>query len=422
MFGESFRKIVKCFSMRRNSISKTKPKVAISSSTQIPRIQSTELQKSEVISTISRPILISDVLELILENITEQKDQYDIYNLMAYLNLFNCLLVDKRWCSCVIPILYRQFRHYRNGSYRNSELIYDRSKLIRLYLSLLNLNESERKYLESRKICLPPPNNNPCFNYPQYIKQLDYGRFVQAVGNYYQNFATGTKRESFCEDKISVLIRILLRLFEKSGGKITWLNFSHAGDFFRTRYFGVFVDACESRWVNNVMQLEIDSERSSDGHLFPRLPHGMNNLGFTNLDTLLSTLSSISSLQFQDYSRHFEVVLSAIQSQRKSLRKLVFVHCNFRGCEPFHAIAECENLQVLEFLNCENISEEMVKPLWIKNNMVSLKKVVVSIKEGDGGYISTRLISWAEILENGVKVDMIYVYDLRQWEFRGLMV
>ncbi|CAG8548799.1 4440_t:CDS:2, partial [Scutellospora calospora] len=165
------------------------------------------------------PSLDFDVLSIIISQI-QLEDPYD------YKSLYNCILVNKKWCEAGIPIIWQNpftFNEiclkYPISSGKIIEILlscFNKAQITELYNNIQTefpiFFESETssnlfKFLQNF--------NKPTFNYPLYIKSLSYrGLFISSImwfklSPYNIHFEDQPSNQIF----LKLIIRSLLKLF-----------------------------------------------------------------------------------------------------------------------------------------------------------------------------------------------------------------
>ncbi|CAG8443058.1 6106_t:CDS:2 [Diversispora eburnea] len=247
-------------------------------------------------------------------------------------------------------------------------------------------------------------NSLPLFNYPSFIKHLNYDRLYNSIDRW-------CKMERYIPDTMEVYVmRALLRLMADSGGILTTLKIhpKHSSEFrycliHEPEICGLFEkvkylthDGC--CYVDYTMPLALSKICKDVKHL---CLYGWNAQNFrvqshrsgSDLTQFISQQSTLYSLNLKRCHRFTPYVLSGLSSQIKFLKYLHFEYVDFEGCGAWNDIAECKNLEVFKIAFCCNINWEMAKPV-IKGKFRKLRKVVVwevDCKE---------LIEWAKKFNN----------------------
>ncbi|KAG9306399.1 hypothetical protein G9A89_018282 [Geosiphon pyriformis] len=357
----------------------------------------------------SAPNLIPDILLQIFDLLTKPSEDDILFNLEAYPSLFSCLLVNKLWCDSAVQVLYKHpWRLHRLYNFRVTELAYDRCQLCRLYLTMLD--RDQRRLLLEKGIILPEPQHSPTFIYASFLKCLDYGVMLESVWTVYsQSHYTYVPSE-----EVKLVIRALLKLFSNHCGTLSWLRFAPMSFSFDEMYFEILEDAEFNALLRPVEQLVIEANLGGCTKLFGifasnfrnvrkmelvDLPRARNWQGdsspkhMTDFVTVIESQHHLESLTLKECAGYLSSILCGVYSQSHTIQHLKFVHCDFRGCEPWTAIAKCRELVSIEILDCINVTGAMVQPV-IDANFAQLKRVVVWNKV-DPKKACNELMSWS---------------------------
>src|SRR2546423_12903052 len=89
-------------------------------------------------------------------------------------SLHSCILVNKEWCSVVVPILWKEYSYTCNYSWKFNEINDSEKKLFNTILSCLS--SSSNQFLSDNDIKLPSTifSKTPLFNYVSFCKFPDY--------------------------------------------------------------------------------------------------------------------------------------------------------------------------------------------------------------------------------------------------------
>ena len=95
-----------------------------------------------------------------------------------------------------------------------------------------------------------------------------------------------------------------------------------------------------------------------------------------NICTLISSQRNLQHFQTMFFS-HTSLLISALNTQQKSLRSLDFYWVNFKDCVPLVELTNFKQLEVVQFRNCFNLKREICEPL-LYNEWENLRYVVVT--------------------------------------------
>lgn len=93
--------------------------------------------------------------------------------------LYNCLLVNRYWCSTVVPLLWQ--KPFDFFDYQKVQLWNKGANLTQVYVSCLS-HESKNSLIQARVILSPRVFIKPTFDYASFLQCLDYILLFQATG------------------------------------------------------------------------------------------------------------------------------------------------------------------------------------------------------------------------------------------------
>jgi hypothetical protein len=156
-------------------------------------------------------MLIPDVLCQIFEYLD---DRDEIVGSKTYRSLYSCLLVNRRWCESAVSILWRNPFHrcHKRGG----------RTLIQILLNCLN--NDERQTLLEDGIYLPfNKSDSPIFDYPNFLKNLDYYQMILFVRSWCSLL------DDSSDQYVVVILRSLLRLFAGRSASLSTLSIRSTG-------------------------------------------------------------------------------------------------------------------------------------------------------------------------------------------------
>ncbi|RIA90728.1 hypothetical protein C1645_146164 [Glomus cerebriforme] len=333
-----------------------------------------------------RPTLVSDVLEEIFSLVAETDSRSSVfyyYDHAALKNLYACALVNRQWCASAVRILWRRpFSPIHNGGH----------KLITTYLR--GLDVEERRDLKLKRIKLPTVSPIPMFNYPSFIRHLDYGEMLYAV----EVWSTTLPRRR--PNTVISVMRVLLRLFLHNSGPLSSLKLASLGEDYHDEKVMILAEPEIRSLITSVRTLSLDGFDCNQHGLLVRLPDLCKNVEYLHLrgwygnkqneeDTtidnnttnisgttssqkdaaaislrrLIKAQKSLISLDMIDCKAYLGHIISALDTQSISLRKMKFRLVDFKDCGPWDGLATCHKLTNLEFWLCKGITQKMIKPL-----------------------------------------------------------
>jgi Lon protease-like protein len=138
-----------------------------------------------------------------------------------------------------------------------------------------------------------------------------------------------------------------------------------------------------------------------------------NESGSIDVAKFITEQEALQSFQ-SIYLTSTQDVIDALKAQAHSLKYVDFICTNFQGCDSLDGLAACNNLEMLRFKKCYNITEDIVSPLF----EASFPKLInLSVIETDCDVLQI----WAEglCLENDdnfhdkrIEFDLNYIREL----------
>jgi hypothetical protein len=311
------------------------------------------------------------------------------YDNVALKNLYACALVNRQWCTSAVRILWRRpFGPFHNRGH----------KIITTYLR--GLDVEERRDLKLKRIKLPTVSPIPMFNYPSFMRHLDYGEMLYAVEAW---CATLPKRRP---NNVLSVMRVLLRLFLHNSGPLSSLKLSSLGEDYHDEKVMILAEPEIRGLITSVRTLSLDGFDYHQHGLLVRLPDLCKNVEYlqlrgwygnqqnedttttntttnNNTTNVINTIStplqkdaaaislrrlikaqkSLISLDMIDCKAYLGHIISALDTQSISLRKVKFRLVDFKDCGPWDGLATCHRLKNLEFWLCKGITQKMFNPL-----------------------------------------------------------
>ncbi|CAG8746912.1 15341_t:CDS:2 [Gigaspora margarita] len=81
------------------------------------------------------------------------------------------------------------------------------------------------------------------------------------------------------------------------------------------------------------------------------------------ITSLISSQNALVSFSLTSCKAYTRVFIPPLKLHSSTLRYIRFDKVDFEGCDPWHSIAECQNIELLEVFQCRNLEEEMVGPV-----------------------------------------------------------
>ncbi|CAG8457313.1 23091_t:CDS:2 [Gigaspora margarita] len=354
------------------------------------------------------PLIIPN--EILCEIFWNLYFETDNYLIPSQKDLFNCLLVNRKWCSTAITVLWAEPMTVDKD--KNMVQIYvkviktfllfidvqDKQQLIDYGLRYANTNSKDsrefKKYLQildgSKNYSTSQfthvtndsytfqTSHTLLFDYPLFLRYLDLDRLLLEIihlisptrsrqsGDILIFQAILKMLVKHCKNLLSLVINnqmedsltqfddmfIVLNpevipLIHPIKETFITINFPINKIFLTLSCFAkVWFEYIDIATIQQFNQQETDS-------------CGIASLiiSQTSLRTLVLRRSSRGSFQFLDQ------ILCSLPSQSGSLTELTFSFIDFSACSPLHSIAGCKNLRKLRLWRCYNISDQICEPL-----------------------------------------------------------
>ncbi|KAF0536460.1 hypothetical protein F8M41_009128 [Gigaspora margarita] len=333
-------------------------------------------------------ILMGDIPEL-MENIFDNLKN-------EYYSLYSCSLVNRYWCKISIPILWEDPFSFEQPFTPDNRL--QNPSFISKYFS--SLDEDEKFMLE--EYVINPEFSKTLFDYTKFLKVLNLFCLEILVGEWIDLQLNDSKPPS--DPSIYNITNLLLKLFIKNGASLRklHLNFSdHTKILPETFYFlGQNV-----QFFSQIQELSlcIISDFSTE-----------DAIGFLRI--LAANTTKISSLKFVEFYSHYDPqvyraliniiksqeqllyfnifdgedfpeknyhgIISALESQKNSLRELIIKHCICN--EEFKVLKTSENLEILRIKYCTKLltlSDYKLSTLEIVDRPIDASKIVLILEK-----------------------------------------
>ncbi|CAB5320001.1 unnamed protein product [Rhizophagus irregularis] len=334
-------------------------------------------------------------------------------------HLHSCLLVNKIWCSNVVPILWN--RPFHLLLLHNNHLSH---QIISTYLSCLDKDERSKldlngitRSLSSSSSCssdssfsfspsssnfeLPLssyhiiPSRPPTHNYPSFLRHLSYFSFVASIQEW---CAVHNNWNPYAIRKI---VQALFRLFAKFSPSLETLVFvmdmdnitnglmlfddnyhDFNGTLVTKRNLSILRESIVRNWISHIKEIELAGDFVIDQN-FPvlltickdlkkmeiRLPDFEYDEDGKHYDS--SVEMSARFIELQRDLKHFTLREShypraigvALKRQKSSLRHVEFIDTVFDEWCPLDWIPYCKRLESLTFIDSEMLIAKILTPL-----------------------------------------------------------
>ncbi|KAF0548939.1 hypothetical protein F8M41_025561 [Gigaspora margarita] len=274
-------------------------------------------------------------------------------------SLFSCTLVNRYWCKMSIPILWqRPFTTYETPTF------------ISAYFSSLDDNEK----LILKEYGIMTDFSNTLFQYERFLKVLDLSFLNHAVQEWIElQFPKFPNQQEDTTELNCHIINLLFRILIEGGAtlSILKLNFYDLHIEIRPEIFYLlgrnkyFLSQLDELSVTAIDDLHIEDaiswlkvlEKSSTkirnltisfyyGYK-PRLSHA-----YIRVIKSQEQLRLFHIFGDKDYSTEFFGIISALESQKKSLKEIEIDRCIYSS--EFETLKNCENLEEIRILKSKD--------------------------------------------------------------------
>ncbi|CAG8585420.1 7214_t:CDS:1 [Acaulospora morrowiae] len=320
-----------------------------------------------------------------------------------YLELYNCLLVNRFWCQQVVPLLWRD--PFRNLPYITGERA-DRfsHSLCGSYISALNEDELNIMHSHDRRHNLPAPS----FQYSLYLRKLIFSDIQTIVMSWFKIRMSHVKSDHNDSPRIKLITAAIIRLILRT----SCLREVEISDHFITR--GILESIPSSSYQQAFSQLRnlkvhVGSFPSFAGLLkdLPKLCTHLEEIEYV-IERSASHFEIIdSSVNIMSAQRNLKKVsmniacssmqgkiLSAVNLHKESLISLSLTDIDL-SIVNLNRIAECTRLESLCFYSCRGIitngcrkllrsSSIQLKSLTFEKNQFSDENLIATLVEKAG--------------------------------------
>ncbi|KAF0494465.1 E3 ubiquitin-protein ligase RAD18 [Gigaspora margarita] len=359
------------------------------------------------------PFLIPEVLREILLHIANPCELSGTYSIEGLRALYPFIFVNRQWCRIAIPILWSQPFLFGKE--------FDYIPIISMYLKCLE-NQDIKSLLDQgidislmtdyNQMQLGVENKKPMFNYPGFLRVLYYEQMINAIGHWCaelddimeqqqpeqeqqqpdcDNYFTDEEDEENNENNVmlfnnaeEIIMKTLLQLCLKYGSRLYGLHINPEtlDETNDEMYEILLTDDQLKDLVSPVRSLHIYA-RVTKIKLYKMLTqrcHKIEHLYLSDLwarhcgkeivislgkaiTSLISSQNALVSFSLTSCKAYTRVFIPPLKLHSSTLRYIRFDKVDFKGCDPWHSIAECRNIELLEVFQCRNLEEEMVGPV-----------------------------------------------------------
>ncbi|CAG8494431.1 1429_t:CDS:1 [Dentiscutata erythropus] len=305
-------------------------------------------------------------------------------------DLHSCLLVNKNWATCAVPILWEApFRFYDE----DIPFTYDEDiqfhKVIQTYLAFIP-DSTFRKLGYNRRIGLS--NSRPLFfNYPSFIKELSYDHLLNAAIAYncsediiielFKLFAINNVRLRRLEiysclnnynENLNKIGYLVPQFYECTSvfSRLTYFNCSYRCPMQKTQLFNAIANH-----YRNIKTLKVSIYDENEGMALGGLIRSQRNLRkFALINSNHFASFPIQALMNQKHSLD-SLALEDMHGNRYLSKTKFF---NYTICQlnssAIDVLAQCKNVNKVKFKHCEGLNSSVFLPLAIAfSNLTSLE-------------------------------------------------
>ncbi|KAG9289897.1 hypothetical protein G9A89_010203 [Geosiphon pyriformis] len=351
-----------------------------------------------------------EILDRILRNFLSSDENFSIKD------LYPSLLVNWQWCETVIPLLWSQ--PFQFGSKMKNNY-----KILDTYFCFLNDTERKSIVVQNNflKRILGPNtgrqrraknfsnlNKHPMYDYPFFAKHLDVGAMMYAA-------------ETWCTSNRlpyhkSIIVTAILSLMQRNGATIEKLS----GPFrFTTRreFLSLFeqnphlemwissVKSCHMVWNDYMDQSQRPLTIAALSNHLECLDISMKGIENISQKHSLATIGA-TMRQFHGLNQFIlrccagdvNSIFKNLQLSASTLLEIDFVDIDFANSDPLNSFLMFDNIEVISFRQCCNLSFRVMQPLMAVPFMHLHHVRLVNII--DCTDISEHIREWAQEINN----------------------
>ncbi|CAG8620881.1 14909_t:CDS:1, partial [Acaulospora colombiana] len=281
--------------------------------------------------------LPAECMRLIIKHVERKRD------------IVSCLLVNKHWCSTVIPLLWA--RPFDNVSLEN------RFKLIRTYISCLEGEERSGLNYALRKYRVEIPySSQVLFEYATYLERFSYNKLYMAVDSGIRKYISEVAGRSTHQQTI-LITSVLCQLFMRQSRRVSSIEitkFYGAMDLPRSSLFSAAEYALSSlqrleleytgKMTRNTLKLLKYISKYCHKILIMelRFPYLTDKMDVVNsIVDIINAQTQLTEFRLSGLRFGAEKIVPALVSQADSLSTLKFMNCDFTGTD-FGPLANCK--------------------------------------------------------------------------------
>ncbi|CAG8727123.1 9783_t:CDS:1, partial [Racocetra fulgida] len=307
-----------------------------------------------------------------------------IFRFLRLKDLHSCLLVNKYWAICAVPILWE-------APFKINDSFTPSPKVIQTYLVFIpDETFFELGYSKRIGLSIAKP---PSFDYPSFLKEFSYDRFLNlAIANncckdiiveLLKIFAINdTKLRRFntydylfdqhleCQDQIAPLVLPYFSECNLIFSSLTYLECIYQWPMQKVKLFNAIAQKCHSIKTLKVSVWHEDEGKvlanliSSQKHLKKFFLINSNNFASFPIQALVDQKHSLNSVTFEDMHNNHDL------SETKFFNYSI---CDLNS-DAVDVLSQCTNITKIKFKHCEGLNSPLFLPIISTfSNLISLE-------------------------------------------------
>ncbi|CAG8714967.1 4245_t:CDS:2 [Ambispora leptoticha] len=379
------------------------------------------------------PLILDEVLEQVAVSCS-LKSHFE--GKFSTRDLFNCILVNRTWCRVGIPKLWRSpFSTNYSSQFlpRNSK-----SQNI-LYTLFRSLKADDIKPLHQVGVTIETPISRPLFPYARFLTGLYYQGLLETVEKLrsglehyrsythrklkrYKIYPEEKKVKLMPEEFDKLVLMMLLRHFALNSMEFSAIFISdHA--FYGDRRLDLLYEDEFKDWFAKTKTFIFKGYLPQYVKFFKNISGIFNSLeriGLFNhrrthmfreeeiracglsIARFILAQKNLSTLKISERPGYTKYLIPFLTSQADSLQEIEISFSNFADSFPWDGLATCKKLRELRFVKCQNVSTEILKPMYAVD-FPFLQKVKILREEKKSKQTDQELVKLCTKLKGDIK-------------------
>ncbi|KAF0525399.1 tetratricopeptide repeat protein [Gigaspora margarita] len=318
-------------------------------------------------------------------------------------DLYSCILVNRYWANCAIPILW--------------EVPFKINNIYNLFPKVIQVYQ---KFIQTEKLHNDSLNNKPLYDYPSFLKELPFDRFLNSAiaSNYSETLIIELiKILSKCSVKLrrfdlsqlhlsynnSIIHKVLPQLLDYSSifNRLSYLNCTYHLDVEnaqvkKAQIFNALANSC-----HNIITIKATVWSKDEAIALSNLICSQkwlkkfslvnsNESASFSVQSLQSQAGSLNNLTFKNM--HRDINLNKSLNNRAKFKTTTF---QLNG-KAIDSLLQCNNITKIKFKHCEGLNRFPIKYNYTFPNLTTLEYIYGNYKIHDD-------VPPVEILSNIVK-------------------